>query len=359
MFFFGRTRLRRSAKEMLRHAAHVRRMREDIAAPKALNAMGEAETAARAALKSRDNKSLHDALEKLDDAVQQVMPPRRYTVVREYVEILAVAISVAMGFRAYFIQPFKIPTGSMQPTLYGFHYEAKDEPRWYDAPIVKPFNWFITGHWHQQVRAEASGYLSEARSPTGAAQQVYFISGHPHVLPGDKSLLLHAPGTYVEKGELLWRGDKIWGDHVFVDKLTWNFRRPRRSEVIVFVTPDTVRYHGSHYIKRLVGLPGERLTIRDPYLFIDGQRVTDHTVGEIGARRSGFTGYHPGGPGAAWIIMDGDRCSLSNAQYFACGDNTDSSYDSRYWGPVPQERLVGPAWIVYWPFGKHWGRVSR
>ena len=128
---------------------------------------------------------------------------------------------------------------------------------------------------------------------------------------------------------------------------------------------------GTHYIKRMVGTPGETISIRAPELFVDGKAVCEpRRIGQISRRERfhpsayPYAGFAPSGrpeysrPGRT-ISSEGDEVHLGSDEYYACGDNSPSSYDSRYWGPVPARNLCGIAGGVFWPFASHrWGPIE-
>ena len=167
-------------------------------------------------------------------------------------------------------------------------------------------------------------------------------------MPRDADLGRWRPDDYVPAGTVLWRGVKTAGDHVFVDKVRWNFSRPQRGQVIVFST-DGIRGLPPkiHYIKRLIGLPGETVSIEEPYV-----KINDKVLKEPGsirkvAEQSRYRTIPPE-PGAA-LDSPEKRIQLGAKDYFALGDNTGNSRDGRYWGAVPSANTVGPAVFVYWP----------
>ncbi|MEI6217964.1 MAG: S26 family signal peptidase, partial [bacterium] len=98
-----------------------------------------------------------------------------------------------------------------------------------------------------------------------------------------------------------------------------------------------------------------------------------YKIGAIGRGELGNGGYkfadsvwggsegskHPGMSFKSFINESNRNIHLKADEYLACGDNTRSSLDGRYWGPVPRNRLVGPALVVYWPLSKRWGHISR
>jgi signal peptidase I len=143
------------------------------------------------------------------------------------------------------------------------------------------------------------------------------------------------------------------GDHVFVDKVRWNLTKPKRGDIIVFNTDGIATLPPkTHYIKRLVGLPNERIAIDPPRLIVNGQSITSpRGIERIVHTDPGYRGYLLAGR----LEAPADSVQLGPTEYFAMGDNTANSRDSRYWGAVPQENMVGPAFLVYWPFSARWG----
>ena len=369
MTFFETRRLRKGARELLRHTKHLRRMREDILSAADLTRLTEAEAAVIVSLRSRDTESIEKACQALDTVAAGLAPAKSHAGWRENLEVIVVAVAVAMGVRTYFLQPFKIPTGSMQPTLYGIHSIAQAQPGFLDRVPLKYAKWLVTGDMYKEVRAKTSGYMAEyfQTSEDDPSILIAYIAGVPHNIPRDGFLKVK-PTDFLRRGDLLWSGIVKAGDHVFVDKVSWNFRPPRRGEIVVFSTTGISQLpQGTHYIKRLVGLPSETLSVSPPNVVVNGHpvrdvptivRVADHQPPyDFVNGRKPNQGYEcaAGGilddPTKVIILSDGS----TNRQYLAFGDNTGNSRDGRFWGPVPCENLLGPACMVYWPFTRRWG----
>ena len=127
------------------------------------------------------------------------------------------------------------------------------------------------------------------------------------------------------------------GDRVMVNKLVYRLTDPAPGDIIVFRYPRDPR---TIYIKRLIAVGGQTVELRHGQLFVDGHRVIEDYLPE-----------NPGGGG------DFGPVRVPPDTYFVMGDNRDNSQDSRVWGPVPKENLVGKAQLLYWPPGRF--RVVR
>jgi signal peptidase I len=171
-----------------------------------------------------------------------------------------------------------------------------------------------------------------------------------------------AAGRNYRRNEVIARGAVDTGDQVFVDKFTYNFVRPHRGDVFVFRTNNIPGIAGDletgqpFYIKRLAGLPGDTLRIDPPHLFINGRPAEEYAFGFERVIRSKYP-YRGYGLGRDYLAAPDRSFVVPAHAYFALGDNSYNSYDSRYWGPVPEENLVGRGLFVYWPFYPHSGII--
>ena len=232
---------------------------------------------------------------------------------KEWLDTLVVAISVAMAFRAYFYEPFKIPTGSMQETLWGYHTRAGVEKGTWDRFPLSLLKWAFTGERVLDLKAPVTGMVRCAPRRDGFATVCVGTSPKAWSLPTDACRELH--GKFVREGETFWKGSVTTGDFIFVNRWKWNFFKPQDGQVMIFSTTGIAQLpQGTHYIKRMKARPGETY-------------VLEHPV-------EGFPTSVTMGPG----------------EYFACGDNFNNSFDSRYWGAVPGSRLRGLGSVVFWPF---------
>ena len=113
-------------------------------------------------------------------------------------------------------------------------------------------------------------------------------------------------------------------------------RDPKRGDVVIFRYPnDTTKY----YVKRLIGLPGDVLGIKDDVLSLNGEALQEPYV--VHKRLHGFPGHRDYGP-----------VTVKSGHYMVLGDNRDQSSDSREWGQLPAGYVRGMAWCVYWPFSR-------
>lgn len=164
------------------------------------------------------------------------------------------------------------------------------------------------------------------------------------------------------------------GDHLLVNKFTFGtqgswvdgilpFRTIERGDIIVFRYPKDLT---KHYVKRVVGLPGDHLRIVDKQVFINDEPLDEPYKMHIsppGAYTDPFRDYFPPRPHPGrryggtdqdpyWYedFMVEDEIIVPQGHYFAMGDNRDNSSDSRYWGFVPRPDIVGKALVIYWSY---------
>ena len=326
----------------------------------------------------------------------------------EYVEFFLVAAIVILGIRAYFFQPFKIPTNSMWPSYNGMTGEvfatAADEP----GVIMQGLRFVTQLAVPKRLDATRSG---EVRIPVARASsdqsfipyetisgrkwfvlptqlRLYrlFVDDQPVELkvPGDFDLdrvvldaffdgaedfplsvgfpigqaRLVPTGKQVRSGERILAFDILTGDQLFVDRISYHFAKPEVGDGFVFRTKNLRELHpmmrgpnDQYYIKRLVGVPGDTLEIQEPVLLRNGAPIEGSNAFEGNATRSDrYPGYrHEGhfGPG--------DQIVVPEHQYLAMGDNSASSLDGRYWGAIPAQDVVGRPLFIYYPFTKRWG----
>lgn len=369
MNFLARRKLKKTVhlvRQVLRHAL---RMRADIAPAEDVAAVYAAEAELLEVWRARNWQQVEPACERAAEAAERLMPPRPFPKWRENVEVLVVAISLALACRTYFVQPFKIPTGSMQPTLNGITVTPQVGRTWKDRPPLNLVNLALFGERYGEVKAKATGRLEFAG--THEDQYAYRIGREMHAVrltmrpdspfinPAHSMHLHHQIGDWVKQGDVIASGRVRQGDHLFVNKVRYHFTRPQRGHIVVFdanYIHDRERWGirpGTFYIKRLAGLAGETISIRDRHLVANGVPVTAPEPFERLLQDPRYKGYVP----RPDSLLDSSQAKITvKPQHFLpLGDNTYSSLDGRYFGPVADEALVGPAFFVYWPLGPHWG----
>jgi signal peptidase I len=134
-------------------------------------------------------------------------------------------------------------------------------------------------------------------------------------------------------------------DRVLVNKLSYKIGDLERGDVIVFEKPEGVGGDIDDFIKRVIGLPGETVSFSGGSVFIDGRELSES--------------YVNGAPTNSGAIIDGcsnapavaDTCVVPDGMVFVLGDNRGSSQDSRYFGPIDDDAIVGRAFLKVWPIG--------
>lgn len=126
-------------------------------------------------------------------------------------------------------------------------------------------------------------------------------------------------------------------------RIIYPFHQPRRGDIVVFEYPRDV---SKDYIKRVIGLPGDQVEVRDGQVYVNGQQLDQPYL-----------------EGAATYCVAGFACqggpiTVPDGEIFVMGDNRANSSDSREWGPLPLDRVVGQAWMIYYPVSD-WGLVPH
>lgn len=325
---------------------------------------------------------------------------------REFAEVLLLAAVIVLTFRTFFLAPMKIPTASMQPTLFGITAEnLKGQtnvaiPTGLDRWVQR----WVSGRSFYHVVAQADGVLRSISAPEPAWPWLpimalamnqpfqvgdirYTVESPPAELPNVFTVQpTHAffaqaglmPNQLYRKGEDLIRMVVNAGDHVLVDRFTYNFRRPRRGEIIVFRTRGMPGVQeGTYYLKRLVALGNERVRLgNDRHLRINGVRLNastphfENVYGFSGPPAEGEYGGHVNDEVARRLRIrrgtlaprfpdEATEWRVRSGHCLVMGDNTLSSQDGRYWGDFAQERVVGRYWMVYWPMSARFGWTVR
>ena len=383
---------------LLRHARKYLRYKDDRLSSSDREEILSGMKSLRETLRDKDRERIHSAADTLDKTLHRLTPVTWESHWRENCEVILVAIVVAVGIRSYFLQPFKIPTGSMQPTLNGIIGHPSSDP----APnILRQMGEFIVvGRNYINVISRQDNQVLEvqprkflffftfsriicdrpvAASPTNIFESIaeflrriaefvslgcYYLHNEinvycsPEILSHDFNVF---PGRVYHRGEIIARGAIDTGDQVFVDKFSYNFVKPHRGDVFVFRTDNIPAIRPDpetgppFYIKRLAGLPGDTLRIDPPFLYVNGKKAEGFGFERVMSAKPPYRGY---APGKEQLSQPDRTYTVPKDGYFALGDNSYNSFDGRYWGPVPQQNLVGRGLLVYWPFYPH-GLAAR
>jgi signal peptidase I len=186
------------------------------------------------------------------------MTTKKKSEVREWVESIVIAFILAMFIRTFFIQAFKIPSGSMKPTL----------------------------------------------------------------VEGDRLMV-----------NKLRYGPKV----PFTEKRIPGFSKLKRLDIIVFIFPEDPK---KDFIKRLIAFGGETVEIKEGHIYINDKEVQDPRIEKIYYYNNGDYG------------KEYQKTKVPQGKVFVLGDNSASSHDSRYWGFVPEENIIGRAEFIYWPLNR-------
>jgi signal peptidase I len=172
------------------------------------------------------------------------------------------------------------------------------------------------------------------------------------------------------------------GDHVFVNRIQFApktpwvgpllpYREVRRGDIVVFLHPDP-HDAGTYVVKRIIGLPGDRIHLRNGVVYRNGEALNEPYIlhdpdSFFDAYRNNFPAVPPSseyGVYPNWIVdlashVEGGDLVVPPGHYYAMGDHRDVSLDSRYWGFIPQENVIGRPMFIYWSFETPAGQYTK
>jgi len=394
--------------EVAERVWHYRRDELDESERKDL--LGRTEALRKAKREKAEPEKVKLLIEALEETLRHVGGTAyRRSSLTENVEFFLVAAIVILGIRTYFVQPFKIPTNSMWPSYYGMTPEVYRDPA--DAPgvLMRAARFVLFGARHYQLVAPQSGSITvpvigdriffntvsgrrwiilpaqfreyvfyvndvavRVRVPYDfdfdiAFRDAFGMSADDISRAASESVRANGPIRYITVGKRAEQGqpflsfDVLTGDQLFVDRLSYHFMRPRVGQGFVFRTGNIPRiaeqYGDQYYIKRLVGVPGDTLEIRQPVLYRNGKPIEGDDAFEMNATRSGLYGGYLDAPEDWLQLRAGETATVPEHSFLALGDNSGNSSDGRYWGFVPEADVVGKPLFIYYPFTRRWGHA--
>jgi signal peptidase I len=123
------------------------------------------------------------------------------------------------------------------------------------------------------------------------------------------------------------------GEYLLTEKISYYLNDPKRGDVVVFKPPVSE----DEYIKRVIGMPGDKVSIRSGYIYLNGKMLEEDYIDESVITSGGA------------FLADNQEYIVPEGMYFVVGDNRPHSSDSRAWGPVTKQVMTGRAWVIYWP----------
>lgn len=240
----------------------------------------------------------------------------------------------ARGFR-FFI----LPTPMRLYTLYVGDKEVKVKLPW-DFSYLEDV---VTTTYYPELKS-----FGQVIEQAFKAKKIVLVNGIPVI----------KTGKMIEKSQDVLDFDILAGDTLFVNRMIYHFRMPKIGEPIVFPTvniegmraPDGTP-DDKYFIKRLVGIGGDVLEVKEPTLYRNGKPIEGAAAFNLNTEKiNDYPGYV-----AERALAEGRKVEIPKGYIYAMGDNSPHSADSRSWGAVPEKEIIGRAIFIFYPFTKRWG----
>lgn len=127
-------------------------------------------------------------------------------------------------------------------------------------------------------------------------------------------------------------------EYILTNIISLNLGDPKHGEVVVFKAPPDPE---KDYIKRIIGIPGDKIFIKNGYVYLNGDKIDESSYLEQNVLTYGGS-----------FLKEGEEITVPDQMYFAMGDNRSFSSDSREWGFVPRKSIIGKSFFAYWPLSK-------
>lgn len=371
----------RQASDLCHRVKKILRAQQDLLPPQAIEAVNQAIQEVRQTIRSgADPQSIARISERLEKTANKWLKPYPHAGMRENLDVILVALAVALGIRTFFLQPMAIPTGSMQPTLYGITTEDLRGKPGAEIPnvLVRTVQSLFYGISYYHYVAKTDGAFEWLGPPRTVLpfvkRQDYRVGPSTGSMwfPPEREKTGLRDGMVFRAGEDIMKLKLRSGDRLFADRFTYNFRRPARGEIVIFESRGIPGLQqDTHYIKRLVGLGGERVQIsNERRVMINGRELNASTPrfenlysfsgppeeSAYSGHVNDFVAHQYGKPGISpKLRTEREAFDVPPNHYFVLGDNTMNSYDSRAWGAFPREKVMGKCAFVFWPISPRFG----
>jgi len=266
---------------------------------------------------------------------------RKKSVLLEYIQVIAVAFILVFGFmRPFVVEAFKIPSASMEDTLLiGDRILVAKFMYGITVPYVKFHRFDISPDFESDLNR---GAISPELKQEFEKNDVVLSknAGVSIKRTGSSWLVGDADKTYV----ILKKGDKI---KVYNNLHILDINKPKVGDIFVFEPPEAAG-KTQNFIKRVVGVPGDVIEVKDGNLYRNGAMIEGES----------YTKRYPFNPQSPQFMPP---VTVPENHVFAMGDNRDRSSDSRVWGFVPMENIKGEAFMIYWSWDKYgdWAHKLR